>query len=240
MATKTVEAIILSRCDYGEADRLLNAYSKTEGKIKVLAKGSRRIKSKMACHIEPFCVGKYFLAEGRTFYILAGAESVCSNSRIQNNIELYKDASYLCEILQLTSFESEPNQYIYNLTRKILGILPDIDSAKRKIILRYFEYSILSKGGYMPDYSVCKKCHKKLPERNCYTGNFEGFYCDDCGGSGIKADKSLLKVLRLFSSSTLEDILKVSDIAEYNDQLMDVTHSYLCDILPKIPNSENL
>lgn len=92
----------------------------------------------------------------------------------------------------------------------------------------------------MPDYQKCRKCQRKLPEKDSYIGNFEGFSCGKCKGEGIKVDLAVLKILRLFSTSGLGDILKISDVANYNEQLMNVTHAYLCDILPKTPNSENL
>jgi DNA repair protein RecO (recombination protein O) len=240
MSTINVEAIILSRRNIGEADRLLSAYSRQLGQIRILAKGSRKLKSKMASHIEPFCVGKYFLATGKTFYILAGAESTNTNTVLSKDIELYKDASYVCELLQMVSVENQASEDIFIETKHILSIFHDLPKDKRKILLRYFEYFLLSRTGYEPDYMVCKNCQNNLPKQERYKGDYEGVYCDRCPGSGAWVSLSTLKLLRLFRSEKIGDILAIKNVSAQCAGVKDVTYPYLCDILPKIPNSENL
>lgn len=240
MTTKTLDAIILSRKNYGEADRILTVFSKEEGKIKVIAKGCRKIKSKLACHIEPFSVGQYFVVEGKSFYILAGAEGIIPNNKISENIEVYKDASYICEILQLASEENEPNKTLYELTREVMAILPSLSNIERDIAARYFEFKILSESGYSPNYYHCLKCRKQVKESEDYTGNFEGVYCEGCKGEGTRIDIGTLKVLRLFERVNLGAILRIKNITDYNARLYEVTYSYLRDILPKTPKSKEL
>ena len=48
-----VEAVILQHSDWGEADRLLRIFSREQGKLKIVAKGARRIRSRKAGHLEP-------------------------------------------------------------------------------------------------------------------------------------------------------------------------------------------
>jgi DNA repair protein RecO (recombination protein O) len=240
MPTTNVEAIILSRKDYYEADRMVVAYTKSLGKIKILAKGSRRLKSKMASHIEPFCVGKYFLAEGKTSYILAGAESIHTNSGLTENIEIYKDASYVCELLQMVSVENQASEAIFNETKKILSLMSKVDGKKRKILLRYFEYFLLSRIGYEPDYIQCKICQGTITQQPSYTGDFEGVTCEKCSAGSQNIRLSTLKVLRLFTKEDLSTIINITDIDKECSSIKEITYPYLCDILPKTPNSENL
>ncbi|MFH1896595.1 MAG: recombination protein O N-terminal domain-containing protein, partial [bacterium] len=49
-----LEAIILSRREFGEADAYLTVFSKEEGKLSLLAKGIRRVSSRRAPHLETF------------------------------------------------------------------------------------------------------------------------------------------------------------------------------------------
>jgi DNA repair protein RecO (recombination protein O) len=58
-------AIILSRTDYGEADRILTLLTPEHGKLRLLAKGVRRIKSKLAGGIELFSVSTITYVQGR-------------------------------------------------------------------------------------------------------------------------------------------------------------------------------
>ena len=49
----TTEAIVLSRFDFGEADRILTLITPAWGKIKVIAKGFRRPTSRIGGSLEP-------------------------------------------------------------------------------------------------------------------------------------------------------------------------------------------
>lgn len=240
MPTLNTDAIILSRRDCGEADRLLIAYSKDLGGIKIMARGSRRLKSKLAAHVEPFCVGKYFLAEGKTFYILAGAEAVETNTTLSSDIERYKDASYVCELLQMVMVENQASEKLFSETRRILNSLGKENASTRKLLLRYFEFLLLSEIGYETNFTQCRKCHGKLEKEESYLGSYEGVYCGRCKGEGKKIGINALKILRVFESKDLNDVLRYTGTGRYAGELKEVTFSYLCGILPKIPKSENL
>jgi len=60
-----VDAVVLRHSDYGEADRLLTLYTRQRGKMRVIAKGARKIASRKAGHIEPFTHVKLQLAAAR-------------------------------------------------------------------------------------------------------------------------------------------------------------------------------
>lgn len=240
MATKTVRAIVLSRKNFGEADRLLSFFSKEEGKIKVVARGSRKIKSKMASHIEPFSIGNYFLAEGKTFQILAGAEAVKNSENLIKNLELYQDASYICEILDMTLPEQMPNIKLFNLASQALTFLSNSDESKRGIILRYFEYQLLANSGLAASFEACHKCSNKLELQDFYAGGIEGIYCKNCIPDKKTMSLEIVKILRLFEKKDLSDILKIKGIEQYSSELQGMIKPSLYDILPRAPKSKIL
>lgn len=240
MSTINVNGIILSRRNFSEADRLLTVFSKEEGKIRILAKGSRKIKSKMASHIEPFSVGKYFLAKGKTFYILTSAETRDSGFEKVNDIELYQKVSYVCELLDLLTVEGQPNPLLFNLVEQVLKKLPTLENNKKKVLLRYLEYWILKTSGYSPDYFHCRECKAKLTPEKVFIGNFEGVVCNKCQSKGEKVSLETLKILRLFDGGELDKILNIKNIEDYEQKIKEMTNPYLYDILPKIPKSQNL
>lgn len=240
MATKNVEAIILSRRDYGEADRLLLAFSRSLGKIKIIARGARKIKSKLACTVEPFSVGKYFLAEGKTFYILAGGECNQDNLKISDDIELFKDVSYVTEILDMVTVENQPNETIFNLACETIDFLKANAETKRQIILRVFEFKVLEFSGFKPQYIICADCGKKLQPSEFFYGSFEGIFCPDCKKNSQKIDLNTVKILRAFSGGSISDILHIAKIEHYNQSLKEVILPKLYDILPKKPRSQTL
>jgi DNA repair protein RecO (recombination protein O) len=63
--TLRVEALILQHSDWGEADRILRLFSREQGKLRAIAKGARKMRSRKAGHLEPFMRSKLMLAKGR-------------------------------------------------------------------------------------------------------------------------------------------------------------------------------
>ena len=240
MATRTIEGIVLSRSNFGEADRLLTVFSREEGKVRVLAKGSRKIKSKLAPHIEPFTVGNYFLAEGRSFYILAGAEAEEQNEGIMSDLDTLKDASYVSELLSMTIFEDVPNPKLYAVTKKVYTSLPKYSPEMREIILRFFEYKLLESAGYVPNFHKCVGCGKTLPEADYYEGDFEGVKCETCGKGEKKVSKNFVKIIRFFAANELESVFKIKGVEKYNEELKGVLLPFLYDILPRTPKAREI
>ena len=66
----TTDAIVLSRFDLGEADRVLTLITPTGGKLKAIAKGVRRPTSRLGGSLEPFAELTVALARGRTFDVV--------------------------------------------------------------------------------------------------------------------------------------------------------------------------
>jgi DNA repair protein RecO (recombination protein O) len=65
MASYGVNAIVLGRTNFGEADRIVRLLTPDHGKLSVVAKGVRKLKSRTAGHLELFGEVNLMLASGR-------------------------------------------------------------------------------------------------------------------------------------------------------------------------------
>ena len=103
MATRVrshrVEAIVLRHTDWGEADRLLWLFTREMGKVKVVAKGVRKPRSRKAGHLEPFTRVELQLAQGRDFLIVTQAETIDAYQPLRENLLLTGYAAYIIELL---------------------------------------------------------------------------------------------------------------------------------------------
>ena len=68
------DAIVLSRFDYGEADRIMTLFTPELGKFKAIAKGVRRPTSRLGGALEPLAELRVALARGRTFDVVTQVE----------------------------------------------------------------------------------------------------------------------------------------------------------------------
>src|SRR4030042_4370415 len=95
----TAEAIVLKRQNIGEADRILTVFTKKYGKMRVLARGVRKVSSKRAPHVEVFNRVIVTVHRGRGMDTLTEVSPVASYEAIRQDIARVGAAYYLCELI---------------------------------------------------------------------------------------------------------------------------------------------
>ncbi len=143
MRSYKTEGIVLKRQNFSEADRILTVFTRTHGKIKILAKGVRRIKSRRGPNIELFNHVTLFLHQGRNFDILTEAQAQNTFPQIRKKLELIGLAYYVCELVDGLCAENQPHPKVFELLIKILNELENN-------VIRKFELSLLSELGFLP------------------------------------------------------------------------------------------
>ena len=143
MRSYRIEGIVIKRKSFGEADRILTLFTKRNGKIKVLAKGVRRITSRRGPNVELFNQVELFVHQGRTFDILTEAQVLNSFSNIRKNLDLVGLAFHVCEIVDGLCPENQPHERIYDL---IIEIFKQLDHG----LIQTFEKNVLQELGYLP------------------------------------------------------------------------------------------
>lgn len=232
--------IVLARRNIGEADRLLTVFTDELGKVKIIARGSRKIKSKLASHIEPFSTGSFEFIDGKTFYILVGAQKLPPVIELAKDLELYQTLSYICELVDVAFHENEPNPSVYRLLQEVTDAISNNPAINKKLLRQYFEMKLLVGLGYKPDYHHCKKCQGILAESDSYAASFEGAVCKTCGETGGRISKNTLKLLRLMEQGQLNELLAINNVDELSAELDQIIQPYLLDILPRKPRSLEL
>ena len=181
-----VEAIVLRHTDWGEADRILKIFTRQQGKLRVVIKGVRKIRSRKAGHVEPFTHVALQLAKSRDLPIVSQAEMITNFQPLREDLELIGYASYVVELLDQFTYEEGENQPIYNLLLKTLSRLsqpeefPDI-----QLVVRYYEMRLLDYVGFRPDLFQCVVSGEVIqPEAQFFSAEHGGVVCPACA-SGI-------------------------------------------------------
>ena len=118
----TSEAIVLSRKNYSEADRLLVVYSKDYGKLTLLAKGVRRPMSRKRGAIEIFSYIAFAGVRAKGFDIMIEAEAKDTFQSLRKSIRKMSVAYFMIETVSRLSQE-EPNRELFNLIVSYLDTL---------------------------------------------------------------------------------------------------------------------
>lgn len=145
MPSFTTEGIVLRHNNFGEADRILTVLTPYKGKLKVLAKGIRRITSRRAGNVEPLNKVKVHIFTASGMPILQEAESLKTFSKIKDNLILSTYALYVLEITDRLIVEGQLHKEVYNL---LLGLLELLEKNPRQIFIRGFEVKLLTELGF--------------------------------------------------------------------------------------------
>jgi DNA repair protein RecO (recombination protein O) len=151
MRSFKTEGIIIKRKNYGEADRFLTILTPRHGKIKILAKGVRKISSRRSSHIELLNLSYLSIHESR-MPILTEVEAINHFENLKSDLDKSAYAFYVCELVDGLLAEHQENRQAYDLLRQVLYDL-EIDPDPRKKIKK-FEQDILILLGFWPKERV--------------------------------------------------------------------------------------
>jgi DNA repair protein RecO (recombination protein O) len=227
MPSHKYTGIILRRTNLGEADRIVTAFSKESGKVKFVAKGARRTKSKLAGGIELFCKTNLMINDGKNLDILTSSEIVKNYLGLKPNLEKLKLASFIAEVINKLTLDNNPNSEIFSLADSVLNRILEVDEARLKI---YFITNFLSLSGILPELSECVKCNEK-PSHNIYfSQTANGILDEDCSKYFDDAQDITLnavKLIRASSGLSIDDFRKISVDEKYLEEACNLLVHYL-------------
>ena len=163
MATYKTIAFVLDRKDFREQDKLVTFYTKDYGKIVALARGAKKINSKMASYVEPFYLVDIMFAQAKTFQHLAGIELVEKFGGIIKDLQKIKVASSAVNLLDDLIKTEEPDEKVFNLLHEFFKVLDRLQDDQQVLFLKeIFSFKLLCILGYKPELHACLKCGKKI------------------------------------------------------------------------------
>jgi len=230
-----VEAVVLKRVDFGEADRLLTLYTQERGKVRALAKGSRKTKSRLAGHVELLGHSKMLIAAGRNLDIITQSMTLKIYRPIRENLSRLAYAYYLAELVDRFTEEGMPNIPVYRLLLDGLGWLAE--TTDLNLTARFLEMCLLGHLGYRPSLFQCVSCEANLmPEVNFFSLESGGTLCPKCA-SGEANSRAIslngLKVLRFLQVRSYQECCRLRLSPRVRRELEDLMQQYLTYTLEK-------
>lgn len=208
--------LTLRKTPAGEADLVASLYTREHGKLDVLARGARRLTSKLIGHFEPLTLLRLSIARGRSLDIVSEAEVVNSFADVKSNYTSVARGLHIVELIDGFSAESASNPQILELALQTLDAIgKQSDGANDDLCvdlpIRYFELQLLMRSGFLPELYQCVECGYELePERHRYAAGAGGVLCLDCGPADIVVrplSLPALKILRLLHRTESVDLL---------------------------------
>lgn len=203
---KRTHAIVLTRVDYGEADRIITVLTPDVGKLSLIAKGVRKVKSKLAGGIELFSTSEITYIPGRgSVSTLVSARLVRHYGAIIKDIDRTMLGYELLKLLD-KSTEDEPEAEYYELLVAAFRALEDA-GVPTGLIRAWFSAQLLSLAGHTPNLTTSTE-GGKLEPAEAYEFDYDSVSFRVQPGGAFTA--SQIKFLRLlFSPNEPSTLAKV-------------------------------
>ena len=177
--------MVLRVTKLGEADRIVTLLTRKTGRVRAVAKGVRRTKSKFGGRLEPFSHVDVQFYEGRNLDIVTQAESLDAfGSALTADYGRYTAATVLVETSErLTAEEKEPSLRLYLLLVSGLRALAETDRDP-SLVLDAFLLRAMSLAGWAPALSECARCGAPGPHSAFHVAS-GGVLCANCRSGAV-------------------------------------------------------
>lgn len=233
------EAVVLRHSDWGEADRMLVIFTREVGKVRAVAKGVRKVRSRKAGHLEPFTRAQLLLARGRDIFIVTQAETVDAYQPLREDLLLTGYASYVVELLDRFTYEEGENYALYRLLCETMERIAT--PGDPFLAVRFYEIRLLDILGFRPELFHCVSCGEEIRPQNQYFSALKGgVLCPKCG-SGDTASRTVsleaLRFLRHLQRSTFTTASKAHVPQAIQQEMESLLQYYLTYLLERKLNT---
>lgn len=142
-------AVILSRKNIGEADRIITVFTKEHGKMRLLAKGVRKSASRRAPHLEIFSSVALVIHQGKSMDTITEVTPLSPSSRIVHDLEHISVAYFYCELVNLLLPEKQEHRNVYVSLVEALEALGRSDGEQLHVQTKTFALSLLRELGFL-------------------------------------------------------------------------------------------
>ena len=200
------DAIVLSRFDLGEADRVLTIITPELGKLRIIAKGVRRPTSRLGGSLEPFAELRLALARGRTFDVVTEVKVGHAWLGLRDRLESAATAWYLAELADRSLEERHEAAPLYALLRRSYELL-DAGMAPGRVA-RWYEMHLADELGQRPEVDRCVECDRMLEASDAFrwVPPLGGVLCARCPGPPADRVSLTLEALKLLKAYQRLDV----------------------------------
>jgi DNA repair protein RecO (recombination protein O) len=176
------KGIVLRSIRYGEADRILDLYTRDAGLVSAIAKGIRRTRSRFGARLEPLSCVEFMAYHGRTLDTVTQAEVLRNFRGVREDLERFEAAAGMVGSVKALSGGDEADRRVFNLLYNGLDALERSESGFASIEAAFgLKLSMLA--GYAPQFDDCLSCGIYLdeaPDPLYFAPSLGGVLCQEC------------------------------------------------------------
>ncbi|HET6466642.1 MAG TPA: DNA repair protein RecO [Nitrospiria bacterium] len=238
MSLFETEAIILNGLRLGEADKLVTLLTARKGKVKAVAKGARRLRSRFGAVLEPFTYCNVILFEKKPTVLMriSQADILRPFMKIREDLDRIHAASRMAQIVSAILPEGEANPKIFSLLLAGLGGVEKSD--RLEWLVRIFEIRCLKHAGYQARLDRCLICHREIDSKPVYfSPKNGGTLCGPCARTISDplqpVSPGTVSLLRLVGRMNWSGLFRLKATPKMLQEVKSVNDAHLAFILGK-------
>jgi DNA repair protein RecO (recombination protein O) len=214
------EGVILKTIKLGEADRIVTIFTRSNGKVRAVAKGVRKTKSRFGARLEPFTQAELMIYKGRNLDTITSVDIVRSFDEVRTDYRCLTSAAALAEVVEKMTEERERSQPTYSL---LVAGLQALGAGPCDSIVPAFLIKLLSISGYHPQLSVCAGCGA-TSGLGGFSAGLGGAVCETCWRQDRDAERLGVERIAALNRLLAEDLGYEAD--EFAGELTQLLRRY--------------
>lgn len=224
------KGIVLRAKDYGESHQIIQVFSDTKGKISMMARGSKKPKSRFSAITEPFTEGQFICYVGSGMATLSQGDILDAHRLISADLLKTAYGAYWFELVDRLMDEKDANPAFYQLLSHLLTQLEQ--DKNPEILTRIFELRMMAVAGYRPVFEHCVQCHSSSSTH--FSVIQGGFLCADCSHldrQAIAVSTAVVKILPTLQKMEIQRLGNIQVKEKTEQQLRWVIHAFMQEYL---------
>ena len=208
--------VVLRTYRLGEADRIIVMMTAQHGKVRAVAKGVRKPKSRFGARLEPVSHVAVMMYEGRQLDIVNQAESVDHFRGVREDLDRLTRAMALLEVVDQIGQEREPNPRLYQM---LVGALRTLAAQPAPLLVPAFYWKVLAAEGMRPEIDMCVSCGSPGPLVAFDVGE-GGALCRTCRRGRAVSEEALVVLRRLLGGDLVAVLAEPASVAGHEVEVL--------------------
>jgi DNA repair protein RecO (recombination protein O) len=192
-------SIVLRTVDYGEADLVVDLFTRDHGRLAGLAKNGRKSRRRFGNLLFPctLTVMNLTIKAGRDLAHLESGERIQAFDRLALDIRRFAQAHQAVELVGSFWAPLDPSPDVFDL---LVWCLERLNAAPRPDeTLLIFTLRLLGAAGYAPRLADCGGCGRPIEPSEAWgwTAEAGGVVCRSCAPAALPVHPGTLMILRL-------------------------------------------
>ena len=194
MLTKDI-AICIHAVDYSETSQIVTFFTRANGKIHAIAKGSKRPRSAFDGPIEILSFGRIVFSDSTKEKLATLTEFEQQAGLTQLSVDFFalNCVLFAADLVNNLTHDNDPHPGLFDSFIQFLqdageGRQPRIEGQDVLLLLILFQLTLLREVGLMPVLNRCANCKTRYEVRDTrwqlyFSSSANGLVCRDCEGS---------------------------------------------------------